>query len=113
VFLAFAAGTAVFVLLRRRQEDSWTPAPTGDGPVPSYREDPVPSSDSTSGKTVSTADTTSDSAPAESDMGERDAQMTEGDDPGSSTTQSGPPEPFTSGGGADAGPTAGPADKQV
>jgi hypothetical protein len=113
VFAALAAGTALFVLLRRKKDDSWTPAPTGDGPVPSYREDPVPSSDSNSGKTVSTADTTGDSAPAESDMGERDAQMAQGDDPGSSTTQSGPPEPFTSGGGSDAGPTAGPADKQV
>jgi hypothetical protein len=114
VLVALAAGTAVFAVLRRSKDDSWTPAPTGDGPVPSYREDPVPGSDSNSGKTVSTAmETASDSAPNESDMGERDAQMVQGDDPGSSTTQSGPPEPFTSGGGSDAGPTAGPADKQV
>ena len=35
---------------------TWTPAPAGDGPVPSYREDPVPSSPSTAGKTVSDAE---------------------------------------------------------
>ncbi len=114
VFLAFAAGTAVFVLLRRKKDDAWTPAPAGDGPVPSYREDPVPSSDSTSGKTVSTADTTGDSAPAESDMGVRDAQLVDGDGPDSATVNgSDAPEPFTSGGGADEGPTAGPDDRQV
>ena len=62
VFLALAVGTAVFVLLRRKKDDAWTPAPAGDGPVPSYREDPVPSSPSDSGKTVSTAE----SAPGDS-----------------------------------------------
>jgi hypothetical protein len=114
VFLAFAAGTAVFALLRRRKDDAWTPAPSGDGPVPSYREDPVPSSDSTSGKTVSTASTTSDSAPAESDMGVRDAQLVDGDGPDDATVNgSDAPEPFSAGGGSDAGPTAGPDDKQV
>ena len=114
VFLAFALGTAAFVLLRRKKDDAWTPAPAGDGPVPSYREDPVPSSDSTSGKTVSTASTTSDSAPAESDMGVRDAQLVDGDGPDDSTVNgSDATEPFSSGGGADEGPTAGPADKQV
>ena len=65
----------------RKKSDDWTPAPAGDGPVPSYREDPVPSSDSTSGKTVSTASQTTDSAPAESDMGVRDAQLVDGDGP--------------------------------
>lgn len=114
MFVFLAAGTAVFVLLRRKKDDSWTPAPAGDGPVPSYREDPVPSSDSTSGKTVSTASQTSDSAPAESDMGVRDAQLVDGDGPDDATVNgSDAPEPFTSGGGADEGPTAGPADKQV
>jgi hypothetical protein len=114
VFLAVALGTAAFVLLRRKKDDAWTPAPVGDGPVPSYREDPVPSSDSTSGKTVSTADTTGDSAPPESDMGVRDAQLVDGDGPDSATVNgSDAPEPFTSGGGADEGPTAGPADRQV
>jgi hypothetical protein len=108
VFLALAVGTAVFALLRRKKDDAWTPAPAGDGPVPSYREDPVPSN---SGKTVSTASQTSDSAPAESDMGERDAQLADGDGPDEPTTTT--PEPFTSGGGSDAGPTAGPDDKQV
>jgi hypothetical protein len=103
------------VFLRRSKGDDWTPAPTGDGPVPSYREDPVPSSDSTSGKTVSTADTAGDSAPAESDMGVRDAQLVDGDGPDTATTNgSDAPQPFTSGnGGSDAGPTAGPDDKQV
>ena len=114
VFLALAVGTAVFALLRRKQDDAWTPAPAGDGPVPSYREDPVPSSDSTSGKTVSTADTTGDSSPAESDMGVRDAQLVDGDGPDSATVNgSDAPEPFTSGGGPGAGPTAGPDDRQV
>jgi hypothetical protein len=74
----------------------------------------VPSSSSGDGKTVSTASQTSDSAPAESDMGVRDAQLADGDGPDDATTNgSDAPEPFTSGGGTDAGPTAGPADKQV
>jgi hypothetical protein len=47
-------------------------------------------------------------------MGIRDAQLAEGDGPEDATTSgSDAPEPFTSGGGADEGPTAGPADKQV
>jgi hypothetical protein len=72
-------------------------------------------SDSNSGKTVSTADTTGDSAPAESDMGVRDAQLVDGDGPDSASVDgSDAPQPFTSGnGGSDAGPTAGPADRQV
>jgi hypothetical protein len=115
VFAVLAVGTAVFVLLRRKKDDAWTPAPAGDGPVPSYREDPVPSSDSTSGKTVSTAmETPSDSAPAESDLGMRDAQEVKGDGPDEPTDPAETaPEPFSSGGGSDAGPTAGPTDKQV
>ena len=72
------------------------------------------SSLSDSGKTVSTASQTSDSAPAESDMGVRDAQLADGDGPDDGTaTGSGAPQPFTSGGGSDAGPTAGPRDLQV
>ena len=39
-------------------------------------------------------------------MGERDAQMVDGDGPDEPTDTT--PEPFTSGDGADAGPTAGP-----
>ena len=57
VFAVLAVGAAVFVLLRRKKDADWTPAPAGDGPVPSYREDPVPSSPSESGKTVSDAGT--------------------------------------------------------
>ena len=74
----------------------------------------MPSFPSGEGKTVSTASQTSDSAPAESDMGVRDAQLADGDGPDDATAN-GPdaPEPFTSGGGTDAGPTAGPADTQV
>jgi hypothetical protein len=76
----------------------------------------VPSSPSDSGKTVSTAtDTPSDSAPAESDMGMRDAQLVEGDGPDTVTPpEETAPEPFSSGGGAEGeGPTAGPDDRQV
>jgi hypothetical protein len=115
VFAALAVGTAVFVLLRRKKDDAWTPAPAGDGPVPSYREDPVPSSPSESGKTVSTAmDTPSDSSPPESDMGMRDAQLVEGDGPDEVTPpEETTPEPFSSGGGSDEGPTAGPSDRPV
>ncbi|TYP88423.1 hypothetical protein [Blastococcus xanthinilyticus] len=114
VFALLAVGTALFVFLRRNKADGWNPAPAGDGPVPSYREDPVPSSDDFAGKTVSTADTTSDSAPAESDMGVRDAQFVSGDGPTDAEENiQQAPEPFSSGGGADEGPTAGPADKQV
>jgi hypothetical protein len=118
VFAALAVGTAVFVLLRRKKPDAWTPAPAGEGPVPSYREDPVPSSPSSSSdadKTVSTAmDTPNDGSPPESDMGVRDAQLAEGDGPDAVTPpEDTAPQPFSSGGGTDEGPTAGPADKQV
>jgi len=116
LFAVLAVGTAVFVVLRRlNKSDEWTPAPAGDGPVPSYREDPVPSSPSDSGKTVSDAQgAPSDSAPAESDMGTRDAQLAEGDGPDTETDPAaGAAEPFSSGGGAQSGPTAGPDDKQV
>jgi hypothetical protein len=116
VLVLLAAGTAVFVLLRRKKDDAWTPAPAGDGPVPSYREDPVPTSPSDSGKTVSTAmDTPSDSSPAESDLGMRDAQLVKGDGPDDVTPpEDTAPEPFSEGGGATgAGPTAGPDDRQV
>ncbi|MGR7028077.1 hypothetical protein [Geodermatophilus sp. URMC 62] len=112
-----AALAAATVLMRRKREDPWTPAPAGDGPVPSYREDPVPSSPSNdqSGKTVSDAQfVAGDSAPAESDMGIRDAQNVAGDAGAGETdpTQTAP-EPFTSGGNAQEGPTAGPAAGQA
>jgi hypothetical protein len=78
VFAVLAAGTAVVVVLRGNKDDSWTPAPAGDGPVPSYREDPVPSSE----KTVSSAaGAAGDSTPADSDLGEQTAQLAEGDEP--------------------------------
>jgi hypothetical protein len=76
-----AVGAAVFVVLRRKKED-WTPAPAGDGPVPSYREDPVPSD---SGKTVSDATTApGDETPPDTDLGTQTAQQALGGDvPGS------------------------------
>jgi hypothetical protein len=115
VFVAFAVGTAVFVLLRRKKDDAWTPAPAGDGPVPSYREDPMPSSPSDSGKTVSTAESApGDATPPESDMGLQRAQEVEGDGPEEPTEPAdAAPEPFSSGAGTEDGPTAGPSDKQV
>jgi hypothetical protein len=117
LLLALAVGAGVFALLRRTKNDDWTPAPAGDGPVPSYREDPVPHANDNDGKTVSDAQgATGDSAPAESDLGIRDAQLVEGDGPdGVTHPEETAPEPFTSGGGpsTDSGPTAGPDDKQV
>lgn len=108
-----AVGAVAFAVLRRRTErDAWTPAPTGDGPVPSYREDPVPSSpsDNESGKTVSSATwEAGDSAPAESDMGIRDAQMVDSDGPTDPVDPKNSPEPFSSGGSDEPGPTAGPS----
>ena len=73
------------------------------------------SSPSDSGKTVSSAtDASSDAAPAESDLGVRDAQLADGDGPDDATVNgSDAPQPSSGGGGADAGPTAGPDDKQV
>ncbi|MBN1092322.1 hypothetical protein JKP75_06920 [Blastococcus sp. TML/M2B] len=113
VFGALLLGTAAFVALRRRKDDDWTPAPAGDGPVPSYREDPVPSSEN-SGKTVSTADQSGDASPNESDMGVRDAQLVDGDGPDDETVNgTDAPQPFTSGGNADEGPTAGPQGNPV
>jgi hypothetical protein len=75
----------------------------------------VPTSASDSGKTVSTAmETPSDSAPAESDMGVRDAQSAEGDGPDDATVDGGnAPQPFSGGNAGETGPTAGPDDKQV
>ena len=116
LLLALAVGAGVFALLRRNKNDDWNPAPAGDGPVPSYREDPVvPSSSDNSGKTVSSAmNESGDSAPPESDMGIRDAQFVDGDGPdGETKPEQTAPEPFTSGGGADEGPTAGPAAGQA
>ncbi len=114
VFGALVLGTAAFVFLRRRKTDDWTPAPAGDGPVPSYREDPVPSFPENSDKTVSTADQSGDSAPNESDMGVRDAQLVDGDGPdGETVNGTDAPQPFTSGGNADEGPTAGPKGNPV
>ncbi|MGY1745571.1 hypothetical protein [Blastococcus sp. SYSU D00695] len=108
-----AAGAVAFAVLRRRGgADAWTPAPTGDGPVPSYREDPVPSSPSNddAGKTVSSATwEAGDSAPAESDMGIRDAQMVDSDGPTDPVDPKDTPKPFTSGGSDEPGPTAGPS----
>jgi hypothetical protein len=69
--LGIAAGGVLFSVLRRRthNDDLW-PAPAGDGPVPSYREDPVPSSPSDSGKTVSSAQTSAgDATPPDTDLG--------------------------------------------
>ena len=118
LFVAFALGTAAFVLLRRtRRTTPGPPPPAGDGPVPSYREDPVPSSDSNSGKTVSTADDpTGDSAPARVRHGRTaSAQLVDGDGPDDrrSDGPTRPPSPSPPGGGADEGPTAGPDDRQV
>jgi hypothetical protein len=44
LLLVVGVGGAVVTVLRSRRKDDWTPAPAGDGPVPSYREDPVPGS---------------------------------------------------------------------
>jgi hypothetical protein len=118
--------TAVVVLRRRKDDDLWTPAPAGDGPVPSYREDPVPSSPSNSHKTVSAAATApGDSTPAETDLGMQPQQLAEGsagpveDAPLSPSAEGGDeprrgdsPEPFSSEGPGAAGPTAGPDDRQ-
>jgi hypothetical protein len=77
--LGVAAG--VVVLLRGKKDDAWTPAAAGDGPVPSYREDPVPSSPSTSGKTISESEfAAGDGTPDDSDLGEQTAQMARGDE---------------------------------
>jgi hypothetical protein len=46
-------------------------------------------------------------------MGMRDAQLVEGDGPDLPTPpEDTAPEPFSGGGGADQGPTAGPRDQQ-
>src|SRR5688572_19690704 len=80
LLLALAVGAAVFSLLRRKKSDEWTPAPAGDGPVPSYREDPMPSSPSDSGKSVSTVpDAAGDGTPPDSDLGTQTAQLAEGE----------------------------------
>jgi hypothetical protein len=47
-------------------------------------------------------------------MGVRDAQLADGDGPDDATVNgSDAPEPFSSGGGTDEGPTAGPAAGQA
>jgi hypothetical protein len=77
--VGLAAG--VVVLLRGRKQDTWTPAAEGDGPVPSYREDPTPSAPSTFGTTASDAEfAAGDSTPEDSDLGMQPSQMAEGDE---------------------------------
>jgi hypothetical protein len=84
--LGIAAAVAVVLRRRSGSDDLWTPAPTGDGPVPSYREDPVPSSPSNSGKTVSTAQTTAgDATPPDTDAGSWAQQSKPTETPGSAT----------------------------
>ena len=84
VLAAVGLAAGVVVLLRGKKQDSWTPAPAGDGPVPSYREDPAPSAPSAptfSGKTVSDAEfAPGDSTPEDTDLGMQTAQMAEGDE---------------------------------
>jgi hypothetical protein len=79
LLVALAVGAAVFALLRRKKNADWTPAPAGDGPVPSYREDPMPSSTSGSGKAVSDAMTApGDETPPDTDLGTQTAQQAVG-----------------------------------
>jgi hypothetical protein len=110
LFLALAVGGAAFAFLRRTKNADWTPAPAGDGPVPSYREDPVPSSPSDSGKSVSTAqETAGDATPPDSDLGEQPQQLADGEaanagTPGEGTTS--PDDPAL--GTATASPTGQP-----
>jgi hypothetical protein len=98
--LAVLAGVAV-ALRQKKADDHWTPAPTGDGPVPSYREDPVPSAPSSpaapaggtespqsqsqpqpeGGKTVSSAQAApGDATPTTSDLGTQPQQLTRDSD---------------------------------
>jgi hypothetical protein len=95
LFLALALGGAAFTLLRRKKNDDWTPAPAGDGPVPSYREDPVPTSPSDSGKTVSAVPAApGDATPPDTDLGMQTAQLAEGE----TGTEEGAPGAGTPGG---------------
>jgi hypothetical protein len=96
LLVALAAGAAVFALLRRTKSAEWTPAPAGDGPVPSYREDPVPSSTSGSGKTVSDAMTApGDETPPDTDLGTQTAQQAVGREgvPGGTPDDASAPSP--------------------
>ena len=106
LLVLLAAGADAFAALRRRKDDSWNPAPTGDGPVPSYREDPVPD------KTVSQAQTSAgDATPPDTDLGMQPQQMAESesrsphdDTPGTATGSPGTP----AGGTATASPSGSP-----
>ncbi|TFV58535.1 hypothetical protein E4P41_12995 [Geodermatophilus sp. DF01-2] len=103
--LGIAAVVAVVLRRRGGSDDLWTPAATGDGPVPSYREDPVPSSPSNSGKTVSSAQASpGDATPPDTDLGEQPQQLAYGDAENAATpgTATGPAT-------VDPTPTAGPA----
>jgi len=114
--LAVAAGGAAFALLRRRRGDAelWV-SPAGDGPVPSYREDPVPSSSSDASKSPSAAQTSpGDAPPPDTDLGMQPQQMsnpgvTEGDTPEPDTSSSSDPALTTPLNAPDSGPTEGPA----
>jgi hypothetical protein len=122
LLLAAAAGGAAFALLRRRRSDDdlWV-SPAGDGPVPSYREDPVPHSSSDSAKTPSTSGSLSaaqtspgDAPPPDTDLGMQPQQMsnppvTEGDVPEPDTSSSSDPAMTTPLNAPSSGPTEGPA----
>jgi hypothetical protein len=121
LLLAAAAGGAAFALLRRRRGDDelWV-SPAGDGPVPSYREDPVPSS-SESSKTPSESGTLSsgqtapgDAPPPDTDLGMQPQQMsnpgvTEGDTPEPSSSSANDPDSATIVNEPAGGVTEGPA----
>jgi hypothetical protein len=79
--LGIAAAVAGVLRRRSGSDDLWTPAPTGDGPVPSYREDPVPMS-----KTVSSAQMTpGDATPPDTDAGSWAQQSAPTESPGPDT----------------------------
>jgi hypothetical protein len=97
VVAALAVAGIAVVLLRRLKgsDDSWTPAPAGDGPVPSYREDPVTHISDDPGKNVSSAETApNDATPPDGDLGTQINQpVAPGEEPRGDVPQGGSARP--------------------
>ena len=114
VFAVLAVGTAVFVLLRRKKDDDWTRPPPATVRCPATERTPCPAPPATPARpSPPPTDAPGDATPPDTDLGSATRSSPRATAPTTRPSTADAPEPFSSGGGADEGPTAGPDDKQV